>query len=92
MLDETVAFGEFREQLGTLYDRLKNEAKLSSYEGFELDVIGNGNGGIEVRVRAVGEHVPLIQLTFAFHIDQSYLPAIIEQIDAEFPPPYRAAV
>jgi hypothetical protein len=27
---------------------------------------------------------------YGFGIDQSYLPAIIEQIDAEFPAPYRA--
>jgi hypothetical protein len=92
VLDETVGFGGFREQLATLYERLKGEAKLGSYEGFELNIIGNGSGGIEVRVKVVGEHVPLIQLTFAVYIDQSYLSPIIEQIDIEFPPPYRAAV
>src|SRR5882762_3807787 len=83
VLDETVGFGGFREQLATLYERLKGEAKLGSYEGFELNIIGNGSGGIEVRVKAVGELVPLIQLTFVFYIDQSYMPAIIEQIDIE---------
>ena len=92
VLDETVGFRGLREQLATLYERLKGDAKLGSYEGFELNITGNGSGGIEVRVKAVGEHVPLIQLTFTFYIDQSYLPAIIEQIDVEFPPPYRAAV
>jgi hypothetical protein len=71
---------------------LKGDAKLRSYEGFELNITGNGTSGIEVRAKAVGEHLPLIQLTFAFYIDQSYLPTIIEQIDIEFPPPYRAAV
>jgi hypothetical protein len=92
VLDETVGFGGFREQLVTLYERLKGDAKLGSYEGFELNITGNGRGGIEVCVKAVGEHVPLIQLTFAFYVDQSYLPAIIEQIEIEFPPLYRAAV
>jgi hypothetical protein len=92
VLDETVGFGGFREQLATLYERLKGDAKLGSYEGFELNITGTGSGRIEVRVKAVGEHAPLIQLTFAFCIDQSYLPAIIEQIDIEFAPPYRAAV
>src|SRR5882762_10296140 len=92
VLDETVWFGGFREQLATLYERLQGEAKLGSDEGFELNIIGNRSGGIEIRVKAIGEYVPLIQLTFGFDIDQSYLPAIIGQVDIEFPPPYRAAV
>jgi hypothetical protein len=40
--------------------------KLDSYDGFELDIVGNGKGGIEVRVNAVGQHVPPIKLTFVF--------------------------
>jgi hypothetical protein len=93
VLDETVGFGGFREQLATLYERLKGDAKLGSYDGFvELAISGNGSGGIRVRVKVVSDHVTPIQLTFAISIDQSYLPALIEQIDIEFPPPYRTAI
>jgi hypothetical protein len=93
VLDETVGVGGFREHLATLYESLKGDAKLGSYDGFvELVITGNGSGGMEVRVKAVGDHATPIQLTFAIYIDQSYLPAIIEQIDIEFPPPYRTAV
>ena len=87
-----MALTEFREHLVTLYESLEGKAQLGSYGGFELDIVGDGKGGIEVRVNAVGQHVPLIKLTFVFNIDQSYLPAIIRQIDIEFPPPYRAAI
>jgi hypothetical protein len=93
VLDKTVGVGGFREQLAILYESLKGDAKLGSYDGFvELAITGNGSGGMEVRVKAVGDHTTPIQLTFAIYIDQSYLPAIIEQIDIEFPPPYRTAV
>jgi hypothetical protein len=92
VLDETVGFDGFRGHLVTIYESLDGKAQLGSFEGFELDIVGNGKGGIEVRVSAVGQHVPLIKLTFVFYIDQSYLPAIIQQIDIEFPPPYRAVI
>jgi hypothetical protein len=84
-------YGAFRTQLVDLHASLRGVARLGSYEGFELDVTGNGSGGIVARVRVI-EHVPLIQLKFEIYIDQSYLPAIIQQIDIEFPPPYRTAV
>jgi hypothetical protein len=90
VLDNPLDYGSFRTQLVELHASLRGVAKLSSYEGFELDVTGNGNGAIEARVRVIGEHVPLIQLKFEIYIDQSYLPAIIQQIDSEFPPPHRA--
>jgi len=89
--DDTVYFGNFRSQLTKLYDTLSGDAKLASYEGFELDLIGNGMGHIRVDVTVIGQHVPLIRLTFGFSIDQTFLPMIIRQVDAEFPPPYRAA-
>jgi hypothetical protein len=85
-------YGSFRTQLVDLHASLRGVAKLGGYEGFELDVTGNGSGGIEARVKVIGEHVPLIQLKFEIYIDQSYLPAIIQRIDIEFPPPYRTAV
>jgi hypothetical protein len=75
--------------LDDLLDYGRFQSQLRSLDGFALDLIGGGTGGVEVRVKAIGEHEPLIQLTFSFTIDQTYLPAIIEQIDVEFPPPYR---
>jgi hypothetical protein len=90
VLDNLLDYGSFRTQLVELHASLRGVAKLSSYEGFELDVTGNGNGAIEARVRVIGEHVPLIQLKFEIYVDQSYLPAIIQQIDSEFPPPHRS--
>jgi hypothetical protein len=87
--DDTVHYEPFREQLGMLYKDLSGSAKLGSYEGFELNLIGGGTGGIEGRVRIIGEQVPLIQLSFEFFIDQSYLPGIMDQLDIEFPAPYR---
>jgi hypothetical protein len=92
VLDETVGYGSFREQLDALYENLSGDAKLGSYEGFELNLVGNGKGSIQVRVKVIGEHVPLIQLAYDFFVDQSYLPGIIRQIDIEFPLPYRVAM
>jgi hypothetical protein len=87
--DSLLDYGHFSAQLNALYKSLSGDAKLGSYQGFELDLVGSGKGGVEVCVKAIGRHVPLIQLTFSFDIDQSYLPAIIRQIDTEFPAPYR---
>jgi hypothetical protein len=83
-----VDYGQFKTQLGALYDSLLGSAALVSYDGFDLQLTGNGVGDVGVRVRAI-QHVPLIELTFEFHIDQTYLPAIIRQANLEFPPPYR---
>src|SRR5438552_1676299 len=90
VLDSAVGYAGFREQLSALYESLLGEANIYSYEGNELVLTGNGTGGIGIRVKIIGEHVPPIQLAFAFGFDQSYLPAIIHQMDVEFPPPYRA--
>jgi hypothetical protein len=87
VLDRTVEYTEFRKQLSALHESLKGEAWLGSHEGNELVLSGNGLGGIEIRAKIIGEHVPLIQLTFTFNLDQSYLPVIIRQLEAEFPPP-----
>lgn len=88
--DNLLDYGNFRTQLAELYANLRGEAKLGSYEAFQLTLIGNGTGGIGVSVKVIGDHVAPIHLKYGFGIDQSYLTAIIRQIDAEFPPPYRA--
>jgi hypothetical protein len=88
--DNLLDFGVFRTQLAQLYENLRGDAKLGSYEDFELHLNGDGTGGIWVRVNVIGDHVAPIHLKFGFGIDQSYLPPIIQQIDSEFPAPYRA--
>ena len=81
-------YSTFLEQLESLYSRLSGTAALGSYEGFSLSLVGD-RGGIAVSAVIVGEHVPLIRLTFEFSLDQSYLPPIIRGIRREFPPPTR---
>jgi hypothetical protein len=87
--DELLDYGHFETQLRALYASLRGGASLSSYDGFALDLIGDGLGGVEVRIKAIGQHFPLIQLIFSFSIDQTYLPAIIDSVGPEFPPPHR---
>ena len=90
--DALLDYGEFQTQLKAVHASLRGVAKLSSYEGNEIEVVGDGRGAIEIRVRVIGRHAPLIELKFQIYIDQSYLPAIIQQIDIEFPAPYRSFV
>ena len=88
--DDSVSdYSTFLEQLESLYSRLSGTATLVSYEGFSLSLVGSGGGGIGVSAVIVGEHVPLIRLTFEFSLDQSYLPPIIRGIRREFPAPTR---
>jgi len=88
--DELLDYGDFRTQLKAIHISLRGVAKLGSYEGNEIELVGDGRGAVGVRVRVIGRHVPLTELKFQIFIDQSYLPAIIQQVDAEFPPPYRS--
>ena len=57
---------------------------LTSYEGFEVSLIGNGRGAVSVHVQATaGEGAPG-KLTYGFEIDQSFLPAIAADISRLF--------
>jgi hypothetical protein len=87
--DDMFDFGSFRAQLISLHQSLIGEATLFTDDGTEVRLTGNGKGSVEVRVKIVQWHSPSIQMTFDFDSDQTYLPAIIEQIELEFPPPYR---
>jgi hypothetical protein len=88
VLDSIVVYEDFRKKLSVLYETLSGEAEIGSYDGNELALRGIGSqGAIEVRVKVVAERVPLIQMAFTFYLDQSYLPSIIQQLHAEFPPP-----
>jgi len=86
--DDTVGdYAAFLAQLELLYDRLSGEASLRSDDGFRLLVIAVGRGGIGVSAEVIGEHVPLIRLTFEISLDQSFLAPIIRSLRREFPPP-----
>ena len=82
--DNVYSFVEFRKQLASLYETLEGEAAVQGLERVSIVLSGTGKGGIEVRVRIVDEYQPLIELNFTFLIDQSYLPSVLQQIDAEF--------
>ena len=90
VLDETIGIERFRTELTALNEALKGEAKLYSYEGVDIVLVANRMGGIGVHAQIVADPVAPIRLTFSFGIDQ-FLSAIIQQTDAEFPPPYQNA-
>jgi hypothetical protein len=71
VLEAVGSYLSFRDQLVGLYAKLSGLANLGSYEGFALDVSGNGRGAVTVEVVVIGQHVPLIELTFAFEIDRT---------------------
>ena len=78
-------FQRFLGQLDALYHTLSGSAELCGYENFQLTMTGNGHGGIGVSVVVIGGHDPHIQLKFAYDLDQTYLPPIIQSIRREFP-------
>ena len=75
----------FRFQLTALYESLSGKARLWTYDQFELVLVGDGRGAISVRADIIGEPEQRSRLSFEFAVDQTFLPAIIEQIEAEFP-------
>jgi hypothetical protein len=85
--DATVgSYAAFKKDLAALYAALTGAARLGSLEGlFNLDLTGDGRGGVAVSVEVIAEHVPPIRLTFEFTIDQTHLPRIIRALDDEFP-------
>ncbi|SEC57583.1 hypothetical protein SAMN05444161_1676 [Rhizobiales bacterium GAS191] len=83
--DDTVgSYPRFRDQLSRLNETLRGTARLTSREGFELALDGNGRGAVEVKVALEGGHEAPISLSFAFAIDQSHLAALITAIEREF--------
>ena len=57
---------------------------LTSYEGFEVSLIGNGRGAVSVHVQATAGEAVTAKLAYGFDIDQSFLPAIAADIDRLF--------
>ena len=81
--DTLVGVATFREELERLYQNLTGTATLGSYEQFTLSATGDGRGSIRLNVE-IHEHL-LMKLTFETEIDQTFLPAIIRALEAEFP-------
>ena len=83
--DETlVGVSDFVSELSKLYDTLKGEATLSSYEKLKLSVKGDGKGGLWINVEIYGRHHPLSKICFEFGLDQTYLPKIISNLKTQF--------
>lgn len=84
--DTLVGVAAFCDQLAGLHERLSGTATLASYEKFKMVVAGDGLGAMSVSVEIVGTHAPLSsKLCFEMEIDQTYLPAIVRGLRAEFP-------
>jgi hypothetical protein len=80
IIDEEVAsYQQFYRSLGNLYRTVSGVAKLGG-EYLDLELVALPLGQIEVKVRAVGCHIPRNELRFDFQIDQSYLPSIIAAV------------
>ena len=75
----------FLSELRALYKTLAGSAALQGLEGFELVLTGNGRGQIKVVAKIsdwVGEGY--LRMSFAFEIDQTFLPDIIKQFELFF--------
>jgi hypothetical protein len=78
---ELTDFQNFEAALRALYENLSGEAQLWPLEKqLTLTLRGNGRGGIEVAGTAWFTACYGSKLDFEFEIDQTYLPAVIEQI------------
>jgi hypothetical protein len=86
----TSDFVAFRDELLSLHASLQGKAVFSTMEDqLSLALTGNGLGGIEVKGVAIDAPGVGNQLEFELALDQSYLPAVLGDLDeilAEFPP------
>jgi hypothetical protein len=83
--DRTVGdYRHFHDGLLRLHQALAGRAMLTSYEGFEVSLIGNGRGAVSVHVQATAGEEMSAKLAYGFEIDQSFLPAIAAEISRLF--------
>jgi hypothetical protein len=74
-------FQGFRDELATLYRELKGVAKLEPLEpDLSIEVTAQARGVIVAEIRLTPDHLTQSH-RFEFEIDQSYLPAVIREID-----------
>lgn len=75
------AFANFRAELEKLYQTVSGSAVFTSYEGqLELTLTCNVTGQIEVRGEAMDYAGTGNSLSFRLGIDQTYVPAILEDL------------
>lgn len=80
---ESHDFAVFHQQLQSLYQSLNGVAELRPRdEQLVLVLRGNGMGGIEVTGDAWAVACYGSKLEFEFEIDQTFLPAVLTQLDA----------
>jgi hypothetical protein len=79
----TPDFPQFRQQLQQLYEDLQSPATFDTLEGqLSLTLSGDGNGHIDVKGEAEDKAGVGNLLKFHFEIGQTFLPAIIRDLDA----------
>jgi len=75
--------GRFHDRVVELYKRLTGEALFDTLEGwFDLRMIGDGRGHIEVRGQLCDDPVHGNVLEFRLFFDQTYLPPLMVQLRA----------
>jgi len=83
--DQTVGdYRHFHDDILRLHQALAGRAMLTSYEGFEVSLIGNGRGAVSVHIQATAGEGASTKLNYGFEIDQSFLPAIAADISRLF--------
>jgi hypothetical protein len=77
------ALEEFRAQVQRLYEELTGEAALTAADGWlRVYVTGTGRGSFVVRGEAQDHPERGNKLTFRLYFDQSFIPGIVENVDA----------
>jgi hypothetical protein len=72
----------FRCRLVQLYEELSGTATLETLEGWLcLDVVGDGRGHLEAKGLLCDDPVYGHSLEFRLYLDQTYLPALIRQLE-----------
>ena len=80
---ERTDFQIFEAELRALYKNLSGKAQLlPREEQLTLTLLGNGRGGIEVSSTAWFAACYGSKLDFEFEVDQTYLPAVLQQLSA----------
>ncbi len=82
-------FAHFRDQLRPLYEELVGTARFETAEEWHhVEVEGDGKGHFTARCVALDDPGMGNRLTFVIRLDQTDLPAILQDLDAiceEFP-------
>lgn len=80
---EPIDFRIFETELRILYENLSGQAELRPREEqLTVTLKGNGRGGIEVNGIAWFTACYGSKLDFEFEIDQTFLPAVLEQLSS----------